>query len=191
MQLPIFDLSHNNPAHLDLVLHGGSKGKDSGFIQKLITRSKEEEKSVLALDFPYLTKGENPSEGLVDEVRALEEVLTLVETLGYRRVRFVTKSLGGIVASKVLNKLSREEQLPYSITVYGYAMPYINLDNFHGEIIIVHGDNDRHGSIDEVTQNLANSPSESIKVVQIKGADHSYNKEEIKENEAIEAGYSA
>ena len=159
-------------------------------MQKLITRSKETGNSVLAFDFPYLTKGANPSEGLVDEVRALEEVLTLVKTLGYQQVRFVAKSLGGIVAAKVLNKLSKEEQSPYSITVYGYAMPYINLDNFHGEITVVHGDNDRHGSVAEVEQNLATSPSKNVKIIEIKGADHSYNKEDSKENEAIEAGYS-
>jgi alpha/beta superfamily hydrolase len=69
-------------------------------------------------------------------------------------------------------------------------MPHINFDNFIGDIVVVHGDNDRHGSIFDVENNLSKSQSSSKKVIKISGADHSFNKEDIKENEAISSAYS-
>lgn len=191
MHLPTFDLYHTTNEQIDIVLHGGSKGKDSAFIQKLVNRSKQEGRSVLALDFPYLTRGGKPSDGLIDEAESLKSILKVVKALGYEKIHFVAKSLGGIVASKVLNDLPETEQSQYSITIYGYAMPYIHFDKFTGSIVVVHGDNDRHGSMEEVNKSLANSPSNNKTVITIEGADHSYNKEDTKENEAIEAGYKA
>lgn len=189
MRLPVFDLYNINNQQIDVVLHGGSKGKDSVFMQKLVTRSRLEGHSVMALDFPYLTEGGKPSDGLSDEVKSLKSILNLVNHLGYEKLHFVAKSLGGIVASKVLNEIPKDEHPRYSITVFGYAMPYIHFDKFTGNIVVIHGDNDRHGNAEEVNKNLAKSPSNNKKVISIEGADHSYNKEDTKENEAIQAGY--
>ncbi|NJK71365.1 MAG: hypothetical protein HC932_03895 [Thermales bacterium] len=115
--------------------------------------------------------------------------MELVNNLGYKKIRFIGKSLGGIVASKFLNNLDQKDQEKYSIIVFGYAMPYINFDNFYGNIVVVHGDNDSHGSVDNVEKSLASSPSQEKQVIAIADADHSFNKEDLKENEAIDAGY--
>ncbi len=84
----------------------------------------------MALDFPYLSQESEPSAQLMDEVRALKMVITTANTIGYSKIHFVAKSLGAVVASKFLNEV--EDQHRYSITVFGYAMPYIHFDNFTG-----------------------------------------------------------
>jgi predicted alpha/beta-fold hydrolase len=110
MQFPIFDLFHTTTDQIDVVLHGGSKGKDDKFMQKLVDSSKKAGNSVLAIDFPYISKNENPSKNLVDEVDSLVSSLEMVSLFNYNKIRFVTKSLGGIVASKFLNNLVLDKQ---------------------------------------------------------------------------------
>ena len=98
MSLPNFKYFHNNKAKtLDIIFHGGSKGMNSSFIQKLMTASRNKGDSILALNFLYLDRREENSSGLElkEELAALEEVMNFCgESRLFSHIRFVAKSLG-------------------------------------------------------------------------------------------------
>ena len=71
MTLPNYKYFFNNKAEvLDVVLHGGSQGMDSGFMNKIIEASRIEGNSVVAFNFPYIERGEENSSGqeLLEEI---------------------------------------------------------------------------------------------------------------------------
>jgi len=184
MNLPNFKYFHNNKARtLDIILHGGSKGMDSPFIQKLITASKNKGDSVLALNFPYLDRGEENSSGpeLKEELAALEEVMNFCQANMFSHIRFIAKSLGAIVASYFLKSLEEKEHHRYSIVVLGYIAGSVDLKNFNGKITIIQGEKDRFGGIGVVKKDMKSSVSKDVSYFEIKGADHSYRIPETKE----------
>ena len=184
MNLPNFKYFYNNKAKtLDVVLHGGSQGIDSPFILKLISACRDKGNSVLALNFPYLDRGEKNSSGpdLKEELSALKDVMVFCKADSFNNVRFVAKSLGAIVASFFLRELPKENQLKYSIVVLGYVVRSIDLKCFKGKISIIQGEKDKFGGIEIVKNDMESAVSGRVSFFQIEGADHSYRKPETKE----------
>ncbi len=191
--LPSFNHYHNSKANtLDVILHGGSSGIESAFIQKLFNTSRELTNSVIAFNFPYIERGEENSSGdeLKEELDALQRVLDLCEYKRYKKVRLLGKSLGGIVASFYLDKLPLEESKGFSVVILGYITGALKLKNVKGKISIIQGQKDKFGGIDVVKNDLKDATSSELHFFEIKGADHSFRdpetKEPIYEDKAIE-----
>lgn len=186
MNLPNFQFFFNNKSEtLDVVLHGGSKGMDSGFIRKIVIASKRAGNSVVAFDFPYLSRGEGHSSGpkLKEEQEVLKAILKFCQADSFKHIRLISKSLGGIVASYFLKSLSQEECKKFSIIILGYILGDVDLKTFSGRITVIQGGKDRFGDIETVKQNLKNAISQDIKYHQIDGADHSYRNPETKDSD--------
>jgi len=194
MTLPNYKYFFNNKAEvLDVVLHGGSQGMDSGFINKIIVASKDGGNSVAAFNFPYIEREERNSSGpeLIEEIDALHDVLDCCRSGEYRHIRLIGKSLGGVVAAAYLKKLTSDQMKKYSVIIFGYDIGYIDIKDFSGKIVIVQGSKDKFGDIDAVKQNISGSISKDISYFSIERAGHSYRipetKEPIYEDEAIKA----
>ena len=188
-----FNFYYNSKSDvLDVILHGGSHGIDSPLMRKVFAASKEKEHSVLTFNFPYFERGEENSSGneLIEELGTLQKMLDQAKYKDYLKVRLIAKSLGGIVASFYLDKLSKEESERFSVVILGYVTGDVRLKNFEGEITIIQGEKDKFGGIDVVKKDLAGAKSTKIKLSEVKGADHSYRnpdtKEPIYEDDAVE-----
>lgn len=188
-----FNFYHNSGSStLDVILHGGSSGIESPFIQKLFNTSRELGNSVVAFNFPYIERGKENSSGeeLKEELNILERILDLCEYKKYNKIRLLGKSLGGIVASFYLDKLPLEESKRFSVVILGYITGGLKLKNFKGKISIIQGQKDKFGGIDVVKNDLKNAMSGELQFFEIEGADHSYRvpetKEPIYEDKAIE-----
>lgn len=176
MKLPKFIFYNNNSKQLDVILHGGSAGIESPFIQKTFKLLQQEGNSVVAFNFPYLDRREDHSSGpeLKEEVKALESVLTYCQSRKFKKIRLIGKSLGGIVASYYLRKLSQKKQERYSVAILGYVLGDIDLKTFTGDILIIQGEKDRFCDIQAVKKDLAKAVSKNITFHEVKGADHSF-----------------
>lgn len=194
MSYPEFILHNQNSNSANIILHGGSKGIESDFIQKIFSRSVEKGFTTLAFNFPYLDRGEDTSSGeqLQEEVEALESMVNLVKQLGYKQVNLIGKSLGGIVASYYLQ--NQDPDITFNLGILGLVLGDVTLEKFTGKLIVVQGENDRFGNIDAVKQNLQAQGITDAKLINIPNADHSYrdeSKEPKYEDEAIEALFLA
>jgi len=161
---------------LDIVLPGGSYGIETPFLKKMIKACKESGHSVLAFNFPYYERGDDHSSGpeLKEELETIDSMMKKYHAEKYKQIRFVTKSLGGIVASYFLRKIPKSQHDRYSIIVLGYVLGSVDLKNFSGKIKIIQGGKDKFGNIGKVKKDFKNSPSKDISYVEIKGADHSF-----------------
>ena len=198
MTLPNFKYFYSNKAEkLDVVLHGGSQGMDSGFMNKIIEASRKEGNSVVAFNFPYIERGEENSSGpeLLEEIEALRNVLDYCQSEKYSHVRLIGKSLGGVVAAAYLKKLTADQMSKYSIIIFGYDIGYIDVKKFSGEIVIIQGSRDKFGDVEAVKRDIDRSASKDITYFSIEGADHSYRipetKEPMYEDEAIKVAFKA
>ncbi len=179
-----FNYHHNSKSdQLDVILQGGSHGIDSSILQKAFENSKQKGNSVIAFNFPYYERGEENSSGpeLKEELEALQHVLDYCNYKEYSRVRLIAKSLGGIVASNYLDRLSQEEMNKFSIVVLGYVTGDVKLKKFTGQITIIQGQMDKFGNVGVVKQDLNGAVSNDIKYIEIPNADHSYRESETKE----------
>ena len=174
---PSFFYHHKkNSDTLDIVLQGGKYGIDTPFMQKVIKVLNEGKNSVMAFNFLYYERGETHSSGeeLLEELDTLKVMLNYAKADDYKQIRFVAKSLGGIVASYYLNKLTENEMEKYSLVILGYVTGALSLKRFSGPITIIQGEKDDHGGIKKVKESLKNANSKKIKYFEIKGADHSF-----------------
>lgn len=181
--IPSFNYFHNSKTNtLDVILHGGSSGIESPFIQKLFCSSKELGNSVIAFNFPYLERGEENSSGeeLKEELDTLQKILDLCEYKKYKKIRLLGKSLGGIVASFYLDKLTNEESKSFSVVILGFVTGGLKLNNFEGKISIIQGQKDKFGGIDVVKNDLKDAKSTDVYFFEVEGADHSYRVPETK-----------
>ncbi len=168
---------------LDVILHGGSEGMESTFIQKLIKKSKESKHSTIAFNFPFLDRKDSNSSGpeLKEELNVLNSVLSFINSDYYKNIHLITKSLGGIVASYFLRDLEITQHYRYSITILGYVIGSVDLNTFTGKINIIQGQMDRFGNIEDVKKNLESAISKNINFIEIPKADHSYRDPDTKE----------
>ena len=177
VKYPSFHFFHNSEAEvLDVLLHGGSKGVTSSFIQKIFTACQKKGHSVIAFNFPYLERGEEHSSGpeLKEETKTLKNILKIAKYRNYKNIHLIGKSLGGIVISHFLKQLTKKEQKKYSIILLGFVVGSVTLKGFTGKITIIQGEKDRFGDIKAVKRNLENAKLRKVKYYEIKGADHSY-----------------
>jgi len=196
MNLPNFKYFYNNRAkNLDVVLHGGSQGMDSGLINKIIEASRKNGNSVVAFNFPYIERGEEKSSGpeLIEETDALQSVLNFCQADKFESIRLIGKSLGGVVAGHYLKKLDPNQLDKFSLIIFGYDIGYIDLKTFPGKIVIIQGDKDKFGDVEAVKNDMKGAVSKDIVYLSVKGADHSYRvpetKEPIYENEAVKLAF--
>lgn len=181
---------HANSTQLDVVLPGGSAGIDSSLIQKIVEDSYKHGNSVIAFNYPYFERGDENSSGpeLLEELETVNDYLEMLKPFGFKQIRFVAKSLGGIIASYYLRNV--EDQDRYSIVVLGYIPEEVDLKNFKGSIKVIQGDKDKFGDIEAVKADLVGAVSTNISYFAIPHADHSYRdpetKEPVYENEVIQ-----
>lgn len=171
-------------------------GFKSGFINKIFNRFVQEEKSATTFNYPFLDRGEenSPGEELKEELETLANVLKIVDLNKYSKINFVAKSLGAIVASYFLLNSSNKDLLSkVNLFVLGYVKGSINLENLKCKIVIIQGEKDRFGNIEEVKKDFLNTQNTNIKFIEIAKADHSYRdelKQPIFEDLAIEELFS-
>lgn len=182
----------NSLDELSIILPGSSLGFQTGLINKIFNRLVADGKSAVSYNYPFLDRGEQQSSGeeLAEEIEALKTVLQVVEVGKYRRLNFIGKSLGGIVATHFLSKPENRELLDKAtLAILGYIKGSTNLEGLLCPTIIIQGENDRFGGIDQVKQDLEGREHSHIQFVEIAGADHSYRDQErqpIFEDQAIE-----
>ena len=175
---------HNSESNtLDVILHGGSYDINSPFIQKVFQACKDKAHSVIAFNFPYIERGEEQSSGpeLEEELETLQKFLDYCDYKNFKKIRLIGKSLGGIIASFYLNKLSVKEAERFSIIILGYVTGNLKLKNFRGEITVIQGEKDKFGDIETVKQDLKNIKSKKVSFFEIADADHSFRNPETKE----------
>ncbi len=184
-----FSISFNHyynsqSSQLDVILQGGSHGIDSSILQKVFENSKQKRNSVVAFNFPYYERGDENSSGpeLKEELNTLQQILDYCNYKEYKHIRLIAKSLGGIVASYYLNKLSNEEMSKFSVVILGYVTGQVELTNFTGAITVIQGEKDKFGGIESVKENLKTAISKNITYIEIPLADHSYRDPETKES---------
>ncbi|KKQ55862.1 MAG: hypothetical protein US75_C0012G0005 [Candidatus Woesebacteria bacterium GW2011_GWC1_38_13] len=168
---------------LDIILQGADVGIDKPFIRKVINTCRKSGNSVLAFNFLYYERGEDHSSGeeLLEELETLKSLMVYVRAEEYRHIRFVGKSLGGIVGSFFLNDLPENDMQRYSIVILGYVTGSVRLNQFSGKISIIQGEKDKFGSIEKVKEDLINARSKNISYFEVKEADHSFRNPETKE----------
>ena len=174
---------HKGSSTLDVVMHGGSNGINSQLITKVFEKCRKLNHSTIAFNFQYLESGLENSSGpeLKEELETLQQFLDFCDYQKYKNVRLIAKSLGGIVASHYLNKLSNDEASNFSIIVLGFVTGDVTLKNFNGSITVIQGEHDKFGGINVVKDNLKDAKSQNIKFIEIPKADHSYRNPETKE----------
>jgi alpha/beta superfamily hydrolase len=178
---------------LDIVLPGLSDGISLFLIQQVIALSREQGQSVLAFDYLFFERGETQSSGLglLEEQKTLTDLMNFVWADEFDQIRFIGKSLGGIVASYFLKSIPKEETKKYSIIVLGYVKQYIDLKTFPGKIVFVQGEKDKNGGIEEVKKHMQGAVSQDITYFEIPGASHGFSDPETKKplyyNQVIEA----
>lgn len=192
MKFPQLILHNQNTETANLILHGGSKGIESEFIQKLFDASVKTGATTLAFNFPYLDRGEENSSGdeLMEEVQSLSSAIDLLKTLGGKRINIIAKSLGGIVASYYLTNKERDLGITFSLFVLGYVVedvkvPIVDLDKF----VIIQGEKDRFGDAEKVESRLQKHSTKVTHIINVPAADHSFRDEQknpIYEDRAIE-----
>lgn len=182
----------NKSQELNIIFPGSSLGFQTGLINKIFNAFVTQGKSAITYNYPFLDRGEENSSGeqLTEELKALNEVLKVIDIYKYSRVNFIGKSLGAIVASYFLRKPENHELLDKSsLSVLGYVKGSIDLTSLTCKTLIVQGENDKFGNIAEVQDDFKDVDSSHITFVEIPNADHSYRDSEknpVFEDKAIE-----
>lgn len=178
---------------LNVLLPGSSMGFQTGLISKIFNRFVQEGLSTVSFNYPFLDRGEENSSGpeLKEEIKMLKEVMQDIGIDSYERVNFIGKSLGGIVAAHFLARQGNQRWLKnFSLSILGYVKGSINLEGISCPTIIIQGQNDRYGDIEQVKNDFQAKDHTHIQFVEIASADHSYRDQEkrpVFEEEAIEA----
>ncbi|MEP7104095.1 MAG: alpha/beta family hydrolase [Candidatus Dojkabacteria bacterium] len=180
--------SNEDNKELNIIIPGSSVGFEKGFIKKIFDKFIEDKKSAITFNHPFFTRGDESWSGeeLLEEQNALEEVMQEVDLENFSKINFIGKSLGAIVLSMFLRK---NPQLfnKSTFTVLGFVKGSLDLKKINVKTLIVQGENDKFGKLEEIKKDL-NKLSKYIEFVEIKGADHSYrdeSKQPIYEEEAI------
>lgn len=158
-----------------IILHGISEGCESAFIKNISDQLTMHGFDNLRFNFSYLEKGLGYTKDNVDqEVSELNQAIIFSKEIGYSKFIFVGKSLGGIVASYWLAKYG--DQLPIDkVIILGLVINEISLVGLNkaGSILIIQGEFDKFGNKAAVV-NALTPMQQKLKIIEIKGADHSY-----------------
>lgn len=172
-----FKFKFNNYNNLDIILPGANGGVDLPIIDKILNLSYARGNSSLSINYPFWERGDkNASKNFKDEIDNILDILNFIDSNKYRHIRFIGKSLGGIIASYYLSMLDISQINKYSLVILGYDIGYIDISRFSGDIQIIQGEFDRFGNIEKVKKDIKdkNPKSENIIYNEVKGADHSY-----------------
>ena len=153
-----------------LILHGAAAGIESSFISQLYTSLSNGSQSVFTFNFPYLERGKtSPSPNLREEIEALAFVIDSLKEKGYEVVILIAKSLGAVIASYYLKENPTAD---VRVAVLGYVVGEVQTAALIPKLkLVVQGQRDRFGNALDVRNELT---SDSIKVIEIPAADHSY-----------------
>ncbi len=184
-----------NSENLDILLHGSSGGIELPFMVKLFDYCVEGGRSVVAFNFPYIEQGDTgkASEELIEELAALGEVVKFAKQFDYKHIRFVGKSLGGLVAAKYITETLGDIDTPftYELVILGCIVSYYDmaLPKTLKGITTVQGSEDKFGTaqeVEELLQKIVQDRTTTIKVYELPNADHSYNTPGTKDGRWIE-----
>lgn len=184
MDFPKFKFSYSKSDTINIIIHGGSKGIESQYMRKLYNRSATSDKSTITFNFPYLDRGEENSSGedLVEEQETIAQIINLISPFNFKEIKFIAKSLGGIALAKYLqNHQESLKDKEIKVVILGYVLGDIDLSSFKGSLTVIQGSNDRFADADAVSRDLSSKDLLDTKVIEIKGADHSYRVPDTKE----------
>ena len=172
-----------------LVLHGISEGAESEFIKNIVTKAQQEKTPILAINFPYMQRGEtSTSKGLQEEIQAIAEAIEQLAKENPGQIHIIAKSLGGIAASFYLDKT--HDPRIRKLTLLGAVLGDLKMSGLRGiEVDVIQGQNDRFGSPEEVKKAFDSAGLPLHRLIEVEGGDHSYrdaNKEPIHQNHAVE-----
>lgn len=162
-----------------VLLPGESGGLHHPLIQLVYQRLSDGPQSVVAMEYPFQTRGDEPPKNdLSEEIDATKHVLADLNEKGYQKFIFICKSLGGIVATWLIREQECADMCE-GIYIFGCVRPNDDGDGIDVAAaknklrLIIQGELDPFGSPDDIREYLRayDCPAE---VVGIKDGDHSY-----------------
>lgn len=165
---------HPDSERAIMLLHGARGGIHSSFMRALWKRFSPVE-TCLAIEFPFISddEAERPTRDLSDEVDAVQAGLEFLKNEGVLHTHIIAKSLGGVVASRWLNRESSKKH-DVGLSILGFVIGDVETHNLHGNLsVVVQGSEDRFGNAADVKARLARAHVDAH-VFGIPGADHSF-----------------
>jgi predicted alpha/beta-hydrolase family hydrolase len=182
---------HNklNSETLFVIVHGGGAGIEDPFLQKIYFLIQKANQSYMAIQMPFIDRGESTSSGpeTLEEIKTVGDALSQIDTTKYSKIHFIGKSLGGLVLQRFIETSSFNTNQT-QFTILGYLVGDVNVKNLQANLHIIQGENDPYGKPEIVQSELDSSPSSIKKIDIIKDGDHSYRnsaKEPVFQDEAI------
>lgn len=169
---------HNSSAHKAayLLLHGIRGGIHEEYTQALLTRLKSRDETVLAINFPYMSRGDdrNGVTNVDEEMKALQTAYDFLKSADKTPIHIIGKSFGAIVASHWFAQNIDDKDADVSIMGYVTGEDNIFTEALRGRLkVVVQGDHDKYASPAEVRADLAAHQIDAD-VIDIPNADHSY-----------------
>ena len=159
-----------------LLLHGIRGGIHEAYTQALLAKLKSRDDTVLAINFPYLSRGEdrNGISTVTEEMQALQTAYDFLISACKTPIHIIGKSFGGIVASYWLLENRRDKNIDVSIMGYVPGEGNVLAEALRGRLrVVIQGDHDKYASPAQVRAELAAHHIEAD-VIEIPNADHSY-----------------
>lgn len=159
-----------------LLVHGVRGGIEEAFIHTLLSKLTARGDTVLACDFPYLTRGEIvPSGGTFEEeLSTLQSAYNFLRCEGKRPIQIIGKSFGAIVVSHWLARNPCIDDVRLNVMGYVTGEGRMNPDALRGRFSsVVQGQYDKYTSPAEVRAELRDHQVEGP-IIEIPDADHSY-----------------
>jgi predicted alpha/beta-hydrolase family hydrolase len=169
-----FDQSQEDKAYL--LVHGVRGGIDEAFIQTLLRKITARGDTVLACNFPYLTRGETvPSGGAFDEeLNTLQSAYDFLKGEGKMLIHIIAKSFGAIAVSHWLARNPSIKDVSVNVMGYVTGEGMMIPDALHGRFSsVVQGEHDKYTTPDAVRAELRAHQVVGA-VIEIPDADHSY-----------------
>ena len=169
---------HNNPANKAayLLLHGIRGGIHEAYTQALFTKLKSRGDTILAINFPYMSRGEDRTamSNLSEEIKALQTAVDFLRSVDKTPIHIIGKSFGGIVASHWLSEDRRGEDTDLSIMGFVPGEGNILTASLGGKLrVVIQGQYDAYASPAKVRSELSAHQIDAD-VIEITNADHSY-----------------
>lgn len=184
MDFPKLKFSFTKSDTINIIIHGGSKGIESPFMEKLYKKSTVSGISTITFNFPYLDRGEENSSGedLIEEQETIAQIINFISKFNFKEIKLIAKSLGGIVLAKYLQNYQKDlHGKKIEVVILGYVLGDIDLSDFKGNLTVIQGSNDRFGNAGAVRKDLSSKCLSEARVIEIEGADHSYRIPDTKE----------
>lgn len=159
-----------------LLLHGIRGGINETWADALFRKLRDRDNTVLAFNFPYLTRGQdrNGMSTLEEELDSLQSAYDFLNEERKSPIHIIGKSFGGIVASHWLSRNSDIRETDISIMGYVPGEDNILPNALRGKLrVVIQGEHDRYASPSQVKSELA-AHQVKAKVFDIPDADHSY-----------------